>query len=296
MSAIHAANLKLKVNELPLPTRVVKKAKTKQKAKVIRLPLPKRKNRLVGLSDAKKEQLVVEYRAKARKLGRSILRKWRARLDLEEVDSIVDLSLCEAVRRYNPRKGASFMTFLYYHLRGNLIRAVATAASANAIPFSDCGSAVYQRPASERHNANEHIPNAIEIAEALCSHETLLPDEMLLRKELADLSYKACEKLDALEREVIFRVYLEEQQLMDIARLLGYSRCHISRVKKKALETLHHELKSIRPADNVAAAAADDGREMGQSPRRPVSRRGIGRRRVQIVARETVPLQRAACA
>src|SRR5690348_15064745 len=74
--------------------------------------------------DCSKEELVLRYRMKARKLARSILRKWHSRLDLQEVDSIVDLSLCEAVARYNPAKGASFMTFLFYHLRGNLIRAV----------------------------------------------------------------------------------------------------------------------------------------------------------------------------
>jgi len=50
------------------------------------------------------------------------------------VDSIVDLSLCEAVKRFDPLKGASFMTFLFYHLKGNLVRAVAAAATSTAIP------------------------------------------------------------------------------------------------------------------------------------------------------------------
>ena len=69
-------------------------------------------------------------------------------------------------------------------------------------------------------------------------------------------STKACDKLDSLEKEVINRVYLEEQQLMDIAHTLGYSRCHISRVKKKALETLFSELtKTVHLGDEEALKA-----------------------------------------
>lgn len=77
------------------------------------------------------EKLILDHRENGRKLARSVLRKWRARLSLEEVDSIVDLTLCEAAKRYRPDKGACFMTFLFYHLRGYLVRAVASAANAN---------------------------------------------------------------------------------------------------------------------------------------------------------------------
>lgn len=66
-----------------------------------------------GTSRRERTELVVGYRLKARKLARSILRRWHARLDVGEVDSIVDLSLCEAVQRFSPEKGASFMTFMF---------------------------------------------------------------------------------------------------------------------------------------------------------------------------------------
>ena len=195
----------------------------------------KPKRRSPGLSPAERGQLVLEFRMKARKLARSILRKWHARLDLLEVDSVVDLSLCEAVKRYDPRKGASFMTFLFYHLRGNLIRAVSVAASMNAIPSGD---GEHELLGSSRRGKAGHGVSAMEVAEALCNHDHILPDEALFRKEMTALSSAACEKLDALEREVIYRIYVKEQQLIDIAHTLGYSRCHISRVKRKALDAL----------------------------------------------------------
>jgi len=186
-----------------------------------------------ALSDVQREELVLEFRLKARKLGRSILRKWQARLDLQEVDSIVDLSLCEAVKRFDPSRGASFMTFLYYHLKGNLVRAVTSAANANIVPASE------QNDAAEE---DRNLANAIDIAESLSGSEPSLPEESLLKKELVEISQEACQKLDDLERQVIERIYLEGQQLLDIAATLGYSRCHISRVKKKALETLESEM------------------------------------------------------
>lgn len=204
-------------------------------------------------SSAFQAGLIVQYRVKARKLARSILRKWHARLDLEEVDSLVDLSLCEAARRFNSRKGASFMTFLYYHLRGNLIRTIHYSATVNAIPT---GEAYDSESFEEGNDKNQRVCSANEVADALCSTEYISPDDLLYKKELVSLSHAACSRLDNLEREVIERIYLKGQQLMDIARSLGYSRCHISRVKRKALETLYDDLTADMSVDEKPSKPA----------------------------------------
>ena len=232
-------------------------------------------------SPAQQEALIIKYRLKARKLGRSILRRWHARLDLEEVDSIVDLSLCEAVKRFDATKGASFMTFLFYHLKGNLVRAVATAANAHTIPLFTVDAAEVERAEREHFTGFQHRGlNASEVAEALCSQEVPMPDEALWRKELTGKSADACQKLDALEKEIIKRIFIQEQQIMDIAATLGYSRCHISRVKKKALETLHGELSA--DLDLVAsnrAVESDDAGDSSFGPERLECRRVVHRRR-----------------
>ena len=209
-----------------------------------------------GLTSRQRTQLVVQYRLKARKLARSILRKWHARLDLEEVDSVVDLSLCEAVKRFDPSVGASFMTFLYYHLRGNLIRAVSYAATAYLAPVE--GDQVYSLDGAANPG---RMLSAVEIADALCGVEAALPDEVLLQKEVADLSRRACMSLDELEREVIERIFLQGEQLIQVAESLGYSRCHISRVKKKALQVLHKALQSeLDLSTDLLAEAEEDSR------------------------------------
>ncbi len=196
-----------------------------------------------GLTEKQRDQIVINYRLKARKLARSILRRWHARMDLSEVDSIVDLSLCESAKRFNPTVGASFMTFLFYHLRGNLIRAVSAAANSNLVPLADIENNFSQYEEGDMAGKNSAVAvNAIEIAEALCGNDFPLPDEIVYKRELVKMSADACSKLDNLAKEVISRIYLQGQQLIDIANSLGYSRCHISRVKKKALEALFQDM------------------------------------------------------
>lgn len=195
-----------------------------------------------ALAPFQKTNLVLKYRLKARKIARSILRKWHSRIDPMEIDSIVDLSLCETVQRFNPAKGAGFITFLFYHLRGNLIRAVETAANANAVPMAE-----YEDIDAALTHERGEAPNALkatatEIAEALSSEQIESPDDAFFKQELREVSAQACSGLDPLEREVIYRLFVLEHQLMDIAKTLGYSRCHISRVKRKALDTLEKAL------------------------------------------------------
>lgn len=208
------------------------------------------------ITPAQRQRLVMRYRLKARKLARSILRRWHCRLDLQEVDSVVDLSLCEAVNRFDPTKGASFMTFLFYHLRGNLIRTVTAAATQTAVPFAETDLAAL---AGHDSVENGGQANATAVADGMLFQERLLPDEMFLMKELISLSKEACAKLDALEREVVERIYVREEPLLDIAAALGYSRCHISRVKRKALESLALELNRMLGIDeeNESAESAD---------------------------------------
>jgi RNA polymerase sigma factor (sigma-70 family) len=199
-------------------------------------------------------------------------------MDLEEVDSIVDLSLCEAVKRFDTEKGASFMTFLFYHLKGNLIRAVSTAATATNIPIYNVDEIEAQLAEAEHFLGHQfRAMNSEEVADAVNGQETPLPDEVLWRKELHGRSSAACDKLDPLEREVIKRIFIQEQQILDIAATLGYSRCHISRVKKKALETLQTELSQSMNQDDlgkrVVIADEEELPALRLVERRPVHRR-----------------------
>ena len=277
MTVSQAETTKGKGKSAAVAARAAKLA-AKRSAKVVKLS-EARKAKATPPTPLQQEALIVKYRLKARKLGRSILRRWHARMDLDEVDSIVDLSLCEAVKRFDPAKGASFMTFLFYHLKGNLVRAVTTAAAANSIPVFNADENEVQVGEPDHLFGHQfRAMNSAEVAEAVVSQDAPLPDEMLWRKELHGKSSIACEKLDPLEREIIKRIFLQEQQIMDIAATLGYSRCHISRVKKKALETLYNELSgSMNDTDLGTKPSFDDEGEedvkLKLVGRRPVHRR-----------------------
>ena len=182
-------------------------------------------------------QLILNHRENGRKLARSILRRWRVRMPAEEIDSIVDLALCEAARRYSSERGASFMTFFFYHLRGHLVRSVARAAQGNNIFLSFARNAGVD--ASDwSHLSNEVIWSYVPEYLIFGQRDIETPEHLMIRREKIKQCQTACDKLDNLEKEIIDRSFSSEQPLVDIAKSLGYSRCHISRVKKSALDRL----------------------------------------------------------
>ena len=270
----------VKSNAKPVKVRVRKALKSRKSAKVVNLQ-KYRESRQPGLSPRVREELVLKYQEKARKIAFSILRRWRARIDLQEVHSVVDLSLCEAVKNFNPNRGANFTTFLFYHLRGNLIRTVTSLAKHGSVPLTEMEG-------SEREGRREtHGVSAAEVAEALTSRDGLSPDEFLMKKELLEASREACAKLDPLEREVLERVFINEEQLTDVANSMGYSRCHISRVKRKALEALEKNLSGYLAVER----AVEPVRKATMAVRKIVHRR---RPRSQSAKREEEKLRAVA--
>ena len=253
--------------KIAAPTARPRKVKPKLSAKVIKLDPSKRKS--FELTPLQRENLILDHRTQAQKIARSILRKWHSRLDAAEVDSIVDLSLCEAAKRFHPRFGASFITFLFYHMRGNLIRAVSDAANLNTIPVTD--SEIESNLNLHAGICNRAGSNSMEIADALTGEDLPLPDENLFKRELLKLSDCARDNLDPIAREVIERIFIKEQQLTAVANELGYSRCHVSRIKRRALEDLFSALaKSLEIPLSKRPNYSDDEEKL---PRRRISGR-----------------------
>lgn len=207
-----------------------------------------RKKKVESLTKRQIENLILEHRESGRKLSRSLLRRWRVRMPLEEIDSIVDLTLCEAALRYNPTKGASFMTFLYYHLRGNLVRAITEATQSNQM-FLNFSAATDGELSDWPKVVDSAACNVLPEHEGIVKRDNETPEGAVIRGEREDFCIKAFEKLDELEREVLSRSFNKEESLVDIAKSLGYSRCHISRVKKTALDRLKIILETLSDGD-----------------------------------------------
>lgn len=206
-----------------------------------------------SLREEEINQLILNHRENGRKLARSILRRWRVRMPAEEIDSIVDLSLCEAARRYSSERGASFMTFFFYHLRGHLVRAVARAAQATSVFLAfnkpqGVDAADWSTLGSDM--TWSFVPEYVVAGQ----RDAETPENAMIRREKIKQCQTACAQLDTLEREIIDRSFSSEQPLVDIARSLGYSRCHISRVKKSALERLKKILNTAETQEKLELA------------------------------------------
>lgn len=215
-------------------------------------------------------KLILDHRENGRKLARSILRRWRVRMPPEEVDSIVDLSLCEAARRYSAEHGASFMTFFFYHLRGHLVRSVARAAQGSNVFLAFARSAGIENPEWSEDTVEAawaYMPEYIVHSQR--EHDT--PEHAMIRQEKIAQCQTACAQLDTLEREIIDRSFSSEQPLVDIAKSLGYSRCHISRVKKSALDRLKNILSNTESSEPASKPERQEVREELPRPARITS-------------------------
>lgn len=221
--------------------RVDRSKKAKQASKAI---LVKKKNLTAKKSKAKIQspedrqrqidQLILDHRENGRKLARSILRRWRVRMHAEEIDSIVDLSLCESARRYSPKFGASFLTFFFYHLRGHLVRSVTKAAQGDNI-FLSFAKSMGIDSGDLNTFSNDVIWSYVPDNFIFGQRDIETPEHLVLRQEKINSCQNAYSKLDTLEKQVIDRSFSDEESIVDIAKNLGYSRCHVSRVKKEAL-------------------------------------------------------------
>lgn len=209
------------------------------------------------------EELIISHRENARKVAHSLLRKWRVVLPQEEITSLVDLTLCEAASRFSPRLGASFMTFMFYYMRGNLARNIGKLARISRMFVSSSAVdilTVAQQTTTGRTQCNLSTMLAPD-QESYFMVDNHLPETILIRREKALICNTALNQLEELEREVLIRLLVEDESLIDVANKLGYSRCHISRVKKRALAQLTkliHELSGEAVTRPFEASSAPE--------------------------------------
>jgi RNA polymerase sigma factor (sigma-70 family) len=213
--------------------------------------------------------IVTDHFEGAIKLAWSFLNRWRIKIAEDEVQSVAGAALCEAATRFNPTLGVSFKTFFFYHLRGMLLKDISSRVEERGVlqSFDESLENSY-----DKWDSNQRIGVVTSIASS-----DLNPEEELARIEVNQLTRKVCNDLDELERTILFRSFVNEQSVVEIAKELGYCRCHISRVKNRLLETLAKRLKSV---------FGDDYESLGMSKSKTANdkyyRGGRGRRKSEI--------------
>ncbi len=224
----------LKVSESEVAPKSRPKFKKKPAAKVRKL-CDLTANSGTVPNPAAARALALRHREAARKLALSMITKWKARLEPDELQSVIDLALCEAASRYNNAHGAAFMTFLYYHLKGKLIKTIAARADRVLLFVDD-----YEKARLSIHGDDEtsDVRSAEWRTYSANLESPYQPEETYYRQQLIDLCHKACQRLKGVEREVIMRIYFENKDLNDVTSEMGYSRGHLFRVRMRALEKL----------------------------------------------------------
>jgi RNA polymerase sigma factor (sigma-70 family) len=164
-----------------------------------------------------------------------LLGSWNIRLPEDDVVSIVGISLCEAARNYDGRESTRFQTFFYYHLRGRLLREIT--------------DIVENKKITEEYSHDEYSDAVVSQKESLGFYNssrfiTESPEKMIEERQQQESFNKAFSELDVLEKEVITRHYFNGESLMDLADDLSYCRCHLSRVKSRAIAMLKKAIDS----------------------------------------------------
>lgn len=190
------------------------------------------------LTEAEQAELILENQEHGYRMAWKLLSQWRVRLGQDEVRSVVGVALCEAALRFDRSFETSFRTFFFYHLRGLLLKEVSSFINSRNLLRLQSETASGSMEEFSRQVSEETPTNLV---------ERRTPERLLQDKELSELCKLACSYLDELEQEIITRYFVEDTSLMAIADELGYCRCHLSRVKNKALLTLKKILAPLGP-------------------------------------------------
>lgn len=190
---------------------------------------------LSKLPRQKIDELIIEHREHGKRLAWSFLTGWRIRMNQDEVISVVGVALCEAANRFDVDKGVAFKTFFFYHLRGMLLKEIARAIQEQKVlqymphtVMSDCSN-------KDQLFLSRDVFTLV---------ENNNPERIIQKRQLSLACWHACAQLDPLEREVLIRYFVYDEPLIKIAHELNYCRCHISRVKSRAMARVAKILKT----------------------------------------------------
>lgn len=211
--------------------------------------------------DSEREHTIHQYRYLCIRGARKFMREGVDRRDLEQVAAI---GLIKATDRFNPEIGTPFEAYAWMLVLGELMHYVRDSERAVRAPRR-------VRELERRCSAAERElwtklgrePNANELAAYLRVSEGAFREMIRYREEGIPLSVDALrpyeqlslsytidnhldrvliesglERLSTVEREILREIYEYDTPVCEIAQRLGYSRRHITRLHRGALQKL----------------------------------------------------------
>lgn len=188
------------------------------------------------------QELVLNERTIGRKLAHHILRAWGATMEESQVNSVVDLAVCEAAVKFDRKRKVKFSTYLFYYLKGALKREIAFEAAVTPMPIDDHsifdGIEQARKKGDSRHYADP----------ALYINDSSNPERDTHKTQCRQACLQALSKLGALEKQVMEATCILDLKVTAVARNLGYSRGYISDVKTQGKRKLRKMLEAFKEA------------------------------------------------
>jgi len=234
---------------------------------------------------ANAEQNILERMPVVRSIARDLARKVPPNILYDDLVSAGTVGLIEAVRSYDPAKGASLDTFVHYRIRGAIL---------DFLRNEDHLSRIYRRRARLMEDArqrmrlagvatsDEEVAKRIGVsvetyhrwqcqAAALSSFDSaalpldhlrsladprpVRPDEQIEESERASLLRHALRRVPPAERKVILAL-CDGAGTQVIARSLGVSASRVSQVKRSGLKRLRGILATTHNGSGCLCPAA----------------------------------------
>jgi RNA polymerase sigma factor for flagellar operon FliA len=176
--------------------------------------------------------------------------------------------LAKAVDRFDPSRGASFVTFAYHKIRGAILdglrrsdrqysfqmrcRLAAERRATEQLAFDEDFLSGPSQGDTERttdniassmsHVATLHLAS---VSGGGDEHAVVDPDVVVHQREIRERVAEAIARLPEKERQVIRLCYFADGSLADVAAQLGMSRAWASRLHKRALSALRTALAGL---------------------------------------------------
>jgi RNA polymerase sigma-B factor len=215
-------------------------------------------------------------------LVRAIARRYAGRGEpLEDLVQAGSVALVKAADRFDPRRGVAFASFAAPAVEGEIRRHLGDRTPSVRIPRELQRMTGQLRACRAQLNGSLGRPPTVpELAEALAVHEQdvrraleaeRVRDAVPLDGEVPDGSTAAAESLaeteervllehsarvlDARERRIVFLRFQADMTERDIARAVGISQAHVSRLLAGALAKLRTEMTEESGGDITGSAA-----------------------------------------
>ncbi len=235
-----------------------------------------------------RQDLVCHYLPLAKKIARRYV---RAGVPLDDLTQIGTIGLMNAVSSYDPRRGVKFEAFAYPHIAGEIRHYFRDAVEQVRAPrwvrklYGELTDAVAElrqtlgrtptlgEIATRMNLTEKGVLEILRAHDRSCVHSIndLVERQEVRRDVIAHQRYvsfqlpvedrivllKAVERLADLQRKVIYYLFYQDLTQSEVAKRLGVSQRHVSRVLAAARERLGTHLESNEDETPVDGAIED---------------------------------------